>query len=470
MDSFRVKLNSPNNVFFAGQEVSGQIHISLSEPKKLSAVRLELWGEGKVHWREVKNVQRRGSDGNMRSERETFHRRNNESYVNQEAVLFRGEILGVGDHLFPFSLFLPPNLPSSFEGEHGSVRYYVQAVIVRSWLWNHRTRQIFTVNSILDLNHYSGSTVGGETRNSKNFCCFCCKSGPLSVVLLTERSGYVPGEYIVFSAEVDNQSDKEMTNTTVQLLETVIFKAIGGHTKTHTKVITEQNRGRIGPGDSDIWNKATIGVPALPPTNLGGSCGIIQVQYTLEMNVHPSGSGFSLSTKLPITVGTIPLREFIQYIQPSPSTQGYPGGKAGYPAQGLPGQDQGYLPPHQPGYPPQDQGYPPQPAGYPPPGQSGYPPQAGYNPPGGAGYPADPPPAYAGEGGFQQPGVATAPPLPDTFSNYADLPPPSYAESVWGQITVNHDDEENSQESVQGDRTFAPSYPTYNLPKPGNHR
>ena len=32
---------------------------------------------------------------------------------------------------------------------------------------------------------------------------------------------------------------------------------------------------------------------------------------------------------------------------------GYPGGKGGYPDQGLPGQDHGYLPPHQPGYPPQ---------------------------------------------------------------------------------------------------------------------
>ena len=79
-----------------------------------------------------------------------------------------------------------------------------------------------------------------------------------------------------------------MTNTTVQLVETVTFKA-GGHTKSTTRIVAEQRRGRIGPGDSDVWNRIPMPVPGLPPSNLGGSCNIIQLQYLLQLNVHPSG-------------------------------------------------------------------------------------------------------------------------------------------------------------------------------------
>ena len=41
--------------------------------------------------------------------------------------------LAVGNHVFPFNVFLAPNLPSSFEGEHGSIRYYVQVVVSLCW-------------------------------------------------------------------------------------------------------------------------------------------------------------------------------------------------------------------------------------------------------------------------------------------------------------------------------------------------
>ena len=41
--------------------------------------------------------------------------------------------LAVGNHVFPFNVFLAPNLPSSFEGEHGSIRYYVQVFVSLCW-------------------------------------------------------------------------------------------------------------------------------------------------------------------------------------------------------------------------------------------------------------------------------------------------------------------------------------------------
>jgi len=57
-----------------------------------------------------------------------------------------------GNHRLPFTFTLPANVPSSFEGEVGSVRYTAEATMERPWKFNHTTRSAFTVISIVDLN------------------------------------------------------------------------------------------------------------------------------------------------------------------------------------------------------------------------------------------------------------------------------------------------------------------------------
>jgi len=437
MDMFRLELFTPGQVYFSGQEIQGQIHIHLSEPKKTGMLKLELCGEGRVHWTETRNVERRTNPGRSRREiqreTETIHHRSHERYLEQEIVLFHGPQLAVGIHVFPFSIFLGPNLPSSFEGQHGHIRYYLQAVIVRDWLWNHRTKQHITVNSILDLNLFNSCKQPQHTRDHKHFCCFCCKSGPVSVVMHTDRTGYVSGENIVFSAEVDNKSNKEMQHTNVQLVESVTFKA-GGHHKTTSRTVAEQRRGRVGPGDSDIWDRVPVRVPPLPPSNLGGSCGIIQLQYALRFSVHPDGMGFALNVELPITIGSIPLQNYFNSFNQFPEPHGLP-----YPDK------QHYAPP---GVPTFNQGrgggFVPQPDVPPP-----------YNSLGGGGKPP-----YNSFGGAGGPPPASAPPLPDNFTLYDHLPPPTYQESYWGEVNVKHEDDD---ENTTGSFVFVPKYVTYSM-------
>lgn len=57
-----------------------------------------------------------------------------------------------GTHIYPFSVNLIPNLPSSFEGSYGYVRYTVKTTIDRPWKFNQDSKAAFTVVSHLDLN------------------------------------------------------------------------------------------------------------------------------------------------------------------------------------------------------------------------------------------------------------------------------------------------------------------------------
>lgn len=57
--------------------------------------------------------------------------------------------LPAGEHIYPFTCVLPPNLPSSFEGEFGHVRYTVKVVLDRPWKFDQETKMAFTVISAL---------------------------------------------------------------------------------------------------------------------------------------------------------------------------------------------------------------------------------------------------------------------------------------------------------------------------------
>ena len=225
LSNFNIQFDKPLKVFFSGEVVTGQVIVDLTDQKKFRKIKLELVGRGEVHWTETRRISRRDSDGNTRSETVTDHYRNSERYFQQEVVLHQGPGLPPGLHVLPFSLMLPPNLPSSFEGQHGNVRYFLKADIVRDWKWNHKVKQHIMVNGILDLNLYPSAKAPGNSTDHKRLCCLCCKSGPITAAIHSNRTGYVPGEIIGFNAEVENSSDRLMNGSFLNLVEVVTYKA-----------------------------------------------------------------------------------------------------------------------------------------------------------------------------------------------------------------------------------------------------
>ena len=167
LNNFNIQFEKPLKIFFSGEELRGRVVIDLSSQKNFRQIKLEIVGRGEVHWTESRTVTRTDSDGNSRSETVTDHYRSSEKYFHQEFIIQQGPGLPPGQHVLPFSLILPSNLPSSFEGEHGSVRYYVKANIVRDWKWDHKVKQHIMVNGILDLNLYPSAQAPGESQVTK---------------------------------------------------------------------------------------------------------------------------------------------------------------------------------------------------------------------------------------------------------------------------------------------------------------
>lgn len=117
-------------------------------------------------------------------------------------------MIPAGKNNYPFEVTLPAGVPSSFEGEHGNVNYYLEASLKRTGGQDVVETIKINVKGVLDLNSNHDAQVDRpEVAAEKHLCCFCCKTGPIGFHFrILGKSGVVAGEKIPFSAEAYNMS------------------------------------------------------------------------------------------------------------------------------------------------------------------------------------------------------------------------------------------------------------------------
>ncbi|KAK6179417.1 hypothetical protein SNE40_011782 [Patella caerulea] len=219
-------------------------------------------------------------------------------------------VLPAGQYTYPFQFQLPSNIPSSFEGQYGHIRYYIKVMIEKPWRCDYTCQKVYTVICPLDLNRDPAAATPIQSQKQKKLCCLCCRTGPVSATLSLNQRGFVSGETIHVDAEITNLTRRKMGATSIELKMTTTF-----FTKTKTRSVTQQimkrKRGRVATGESENWNSEPIVIPPLAPSLLIG-CNIIDVRYILELRVEPVGPAFDLSIPIEIFIGTVPLHSTIQ--------------------------------------------------------------------------------------------------------------------------------------------------------------
>ena len=210
-----------------------------------------------------------------------------------------------GRYEFPFKFQLPSNLvlPTSFESSTGFIRYSLTATIKRSWKFNHTAKRAITINEIVDINTPQLS-VPLSSSHEKMLCCFCCASGPISLSVTTDRSGYCPGESIAITTEVDNHSNRRITAVRAALKQIVAYYAQGSSHHDH-KVIQRIEGPEIEPGATSNWNNEPLPIPPTAPCI--SSCHIIQLSYVLIVTLDIPWAT-DLHIEIPITIGNVPFK------------------------------------------------------------------------------------------------------------------------------------------------------------------
>lgn len=168
----------------------------------------------------------------------------------------------------------------------------------------------FTVIAPVDLNQNPRIKEPFKLELEKSFCCFCCRSGPLTAVVALPVTGYVSGQSIPIIAECDNASNVGVNSLKLTLNKVVTFTVNAPRVdkKKETIKIAEVTVGPIPGHESASW-KQQLDIPPMPPSHLN-NCGIIDLDYELKVELDVTGAHRNLSGTIPIVLGTIPLVSF----------------------------------------------------------------------------------------------------------------------------------------------------------------
>ena len=124
-----------------GQEVSGELHFTLTEAKSYERIEMKIYGGSHVKWYETETS---GWHDAYRGYQSTTHLvpyESTEMYVEDYRVLWSrkqspdGKI-GPGTFSLPFHFTLPATCQGTFKGKFGSITYTLQAKIVTGQLLN----------------------------------------------------------------------------------------------------------------------------------------------------------------------------------------------------------------------------------------------------------------------------------------------------------------------------------------------
>ncbi|KAG7211006.1 hypothetical protein KM043_016374 [Ampulex compressa] len=294
-----IALDQSQNVYYSEQQITGNVYLDLEEPVSAAGIRLKCKGEAQVYFTD--------RSAGIRRKFSAF-----ESYLHKETYLVGDgkEKSMINSGVYPFSLTLPENLPCSFEGRYGRVRYSIRALLDVTAIYQLSTNIIpFTVAPILDLNRDPLAPLPISERQCK---VYIGQTEPMDMSMSLPVRGFVPGQTIPMQVTLKNTS-----TVTVKKLRIVFKKVVSYHatvkSRKHKEIVVEIEQ----PITQDCPTyDISFDVPAVPPTGMN-HCKIIDVCYRLKVETCVDVSEWyyrifqkNLKLRTDIVVGTVPLKNY----------------------------------------------------------------------------------------------------------------------------------------------------------------
>ncbi len=314
-----------DRIYRPGEEICGQILLKV-DPDGLACkgVSISVTGEASTHFWDKKTI-------DLDRKNRDWHY-DEEQYFKMKRIVFgngtEDTFLPYGVHEFFFSEILPEDIPSSYKGKYGMVKYCVLIRVIRSGSDANSknpgtsnpdltSKKDFRVMSTVeDLNNISSASKSQSMEIEKRFGCLCCMSEPLFARISTNKTGFVPGEAVLIEVKVKNMSNMDVKEVSVILQQKVTFFGLRhGNGQQHSerdscvigKIILP---GTVNAGENKEWQEELLIPDGIPPSELM-NCSLMDINYVLRFNVVPSGwrRVSTLHCELPFIIGTVPIQE-----------------------------------------------------------------------------------------------------------------------------------------------------------------
>ncbi|XP_068166926.1 arrestin domain-containing protein 3-like [Antennarius striatus] len=267
--SFSVGYNPINksNIFRSGDCITGQISLELAKECKIVSLWVKLKGKAQVKWTE-----------HYGKTSVTYHSKDKYFSVKQHIIQdVKGDnIVGGGCHVYPFTFQIPSqDLPSSFKGSHGKIKYTLKANLSRKMKVDSKAKTKFTMVHIGN----SDSSLMIPQRNTVEKKMNIFTSGSVSMDVNIERTALRQGEGIKIMASIYNKSSREI-KPKYCLYKKYSYFAMKRR-KVETKDIVKEVGEPVPPSTSQTVTRTII----IPPTTCASiyNCKIIKAEYRLRV-------------------------------------------------------------------------------------------------------------------------------------------------------------------------------------------
>ncbi|CAI2370985.1 unnamed protein product [Moneuplotes crassus] len=213
--------------FTPGEEVTGNIYLSMDQPFPATSLELEIKGKEEVKWKIRKNSSSSNSSHNryhytikMEDKKQIF-------FFQATIYEFEDETVYAGQYDFPFKFLLPEDLPSScyFSSYSQKARGMAQYKIKASLKCNTDDMKdmVFKQTLIIRQQPESIEMSTKADYNAKVYkCCCCCSEGTVTMQSETDKTIYTPTETVKIIGNIDNSnSKKDLKKIKVQLVQCV---------------------------------------------------------------------------------------------------------------------------------------------------------------------------------------------------------------------------------------------------------
>ena len=213
-----------------------------------------------------------------------------------------GALFPAGLHSFPFSFVLPPNIPSSFEGRVGSVRYELLSRIVTGVIKKEHSMEMeVPVVDVIDTSSQPLLNKPISVQVQRRVWSFPCTLANIHMSVNVTRTGLCKGEDIPLSVSLENSSRQKIT-ITATLQQKITYTANRNRRQYDKATVVRVVSHRFAPQTSAVW-PTNLCVPVDEATSQNYDP--IHIGYRIKV-VASVAWGQSLVAKIPITIGNIP--------------------------------------------------------------------------------------------------------------------------------------------------------------------
>ncbi|PRP89555.1 hypothetical protein PROFUN_00819 [Planoprotostelium fungivorum] len=278
-----ILFHDATDTFQAGQLISGIVVTRFTKEKKAKSLRLFLNGRAHSKWTYISG---------LTTNDDTKHSK----IYEENQILSDEQTLPPGEHHYPFTLRLRPDLPSSFETTHGYIRYTFIAKLKRQWKSVKVSKDITVVAAV---GHSVRSSSLSVVDHQKKPWHQLLHSGGVDVRLDLVRDYVCRGEYLDGSVSVDNKSSSKVKKMELSIIQRITHTVEGG-TKEKKKTVhvsNELDQVKVKKRTSNFQRRFMLQTPShLIPNIAPHHCKILQLELW-------TSSRFKVC--VPFTLGTV---------------------------------------------------------------------------------------------------------------------------------------------------------------------